>query len=48
MAEVIRLSPVGWQHINLIGIYEFYSNKECLNLHGLMVNAPRTTPTAAL
>lgn len=31
--KVIRLSPVAWQHINLIGRYEFYSNKECLNLH---------------
>jgi len=31
--KIIRLSPVAWQHINLIGIYEFYNNKECLNLH---------------
>ena len=31
--KVIRLSPVAWQHINLIGIYEFYNKKECLNLH---------------
>ena len=31
--KVIRLSPVAWQHINLIGIYEFYNDRECLNLH---------------
>tara|TARA_B110000879_G_C11107233_1_gene485802 strand:- start:1088 stop:1255 length:168 start_codon:yes stop_codon:yes gene_type:complete len=30
--KVVRLSPVAWQHINLIGIYEFNSNKEVLNL----------------
>ena len=34
--KVLRLSPVAWQHINLIGIYEFYNNKECLNLHELI------------
>ena len=34
--KVIRLSPVAWQHINLIGIYEFYSKKECLNLHDVI------------
>jgi len=26
---------VAWQHINLIGIYEFYNAQECLNLHEL-------------
>jgi hypothetical protein len=31
--KIIRLSPVAWQHINLIGIYEFYNDNECLNLH---------------
>ena len=31
--KIIRLSPVAWQHINLIGIYEFYNDQECLNLH---------------
>ncbi|CAM4497722.1 MAG: Tn3 family transposase ISPsy30 [Legionella sp.] len=36
--KVIRLSPVAWQHINLIGIYEFYSKKECLNLHEVIKN----------
>lgn len=34
--KVIRLSPVAWQHINLIGIYEFYNKKECLNLHDVI------------
>jgi len=34
--KIIRLSPVAWQHINLIGIYEFYNGKECLNLHELI------------
>jgi len=33
LLKIIQLSPVAWQHINLIGIYEFYNNKECLNLH---------------
>lgn len=32
MVESDRLSPVAGQHINFIGIYEFYSKKECLNL----------------
>ena len=36
--KIIHLSPVAWQHINLIGIYEFYNNKECLNLHELIKN----------
>lgn len=31
--KITRLSPVAWQHINLIGIYEFYNDHECLNLH---------------
>lgn len=34
--KIIRLSPVAWQHINLIGIYEFYTDQECLNLHELI------------
>lgn len=36
--KIIRLSPVAWQHINLIGIYEFYNDKECLNLHEVIKN----------
>ena len=36
--KVIRLSPVAWQHINLIGIYEFYNKKECINLHDVIEN----------
>jgi len=34
--KITRLSPVAWQHINLIGIYEFYGDKESLNLHELI------------
>jgi hypothetical protein len=34
--KIIRLSPVAWQHINLIGIYEFYNDKESHNLHELI------------
>ncbi|KTC84436.1 hypothetical protein Ldro_3039 [Legionella drozanskii LLAP-1] len=36
--KIIRLSPVAWQHINLIGKYEFYNDKECLNLHEVIQN----------
>ncbi|KTC88192.1 hypothetical protein Ldro_0859, partial [Legionella drozanskii LLAP-1] len=36
--KIIRLSPVAWQHINLIGKYEFYYDKECLNLHKVIQN----------
>ncbi|MCX7091624.1 MAG: Tn3 family transposase [Legionellales bacterium] len=35
-SKIIHLSPVAWQHINLIGIYEFYNNTECLNLHDVI------------
>ena len=41
--EIIRLSPVAWQHINLIGKYEFDSNAQPLNLQGLiemLINNP--------
>jgi hypothetical protein len=34
--KVVRLSPVAWQHINLIGRYEFNNNKEVLNLQGVI------------
>jgi len=27
-----RLSPVAWQHINLIGKYEFFENQYVLNI----------------
>ena len=36
--KIIRLSPVAWQHINLIGIYEFYNDKKYLNLHEVIQN----------
>jgi hypothetical protein len=28
-----RLSPVAWQHINLMGRYEFCRNKKIVDLH---------------
>ncbi|BCA96885.1 hypothetical protein TUM19329_32460 [Legionella antarctica] len=34
--KVIRLSPVACQHINLIGRYEFYNKKGCLNLYDVI------------
>lgn len=33
---VKRLSPVAWQHINLIGKYEFYENQFMLNIPELI------------
>ncbi len=38
LLKMTQLSTVAWQHINLIGIYEFYNNKECLNLHEVIQN----------
>ena len=34
--SLIRLSPVAWQHINLIGKYEFLSNIELLDLGNII------------
>jgi purine nucleoside permease len=34
--KVIRLSPVAWQHISLVGKYEFTTNIEIPNLSTLM------------
>ena len=34
--RLIRLSPVAWQHINLIGKYEFLSNIELLDLGNII------------
>jgi hypothetical protein len=33
---IIRLSPVAWQHINLIGRYEFNGNTPPLDLQGII------------
>ena len=49
--KIIRLSLVAWQHINLIGIYEFCNNKECHKLQEVIqnlissekINLPATT-----
>lgn len=30
--QILRLSPVAWQHINLIGKYEFYNRGDTLNI----------------
>ena len=34
--KVVRLSPVAWQHINLIGRYEFNNNTLPLDLQGIV------------
>jgi TnpA family transposase len=34
--RIIRLSPVAWQHINLIGRYEFNNNVPPLDLQGII------------
>ena len=34
--KIIRLSPVAWQHINLIGMYEFIKTGEALDLQGIV------------
>ena len=36
--KIIRLSPVAGQHINLIGIYKFVSEKELFNLQHVIQN----------
>ncbi|MFT6332710.1 MAG: hypothetical protein ACJAW3_001054 [Lentimonas sp.] len=41
---IIRLSPVAWQHINLIGRYEFNGNVPTLDLKGIiemLINNPK-------
>ena len=30
--EILRFSPVAWQHINFIGKYEFYNRVDILNI----------------
>ena len=30
--EILRFSPVAWQHINFIGKYEFYNRGNILNI----------------
>ncbi|WP_071513661.1 Tn3 family transposase [Francisella sp. TX07-6608] len=34
--NVVRFSPVAWQHINLIGMYEFGDSAESLDLQGIV------------
>jgi hypothetical protein len=31
--EIVRFSPVAWQHINFIGKYEFYNREYIVNIH---------------
>jgi hypothetical protein len=30
--EIVRFSPVAWQHINFIGKYEFYNREHIVNI----------------
>ena len=34
--NIVRFSPVAWQHINLIGMYEFGDSAETLDLQGIV------------
>ena len=34
--DIVRFSPVAWQHINLIGTYEFGDSAESLDLQGIV------------
>lgn len=36
--EIVRLSPVAWQHINFIGKYEFYNKDKSINIQELAKN----------
>jgi len=34
--EIVRFSPVAWQHINFIGKYEFYNRENIVNIHDVI------------
>ena len=36
--EILRFSPVAWQHINFIGKYEFYKQGYVLNIQDVIKN----------
>ncbi|MCF6252008.1 MAG: hypothetical protein L3J75_12170 [Methylococcaceae bacterium] len=36
--EIIRFSPVAWQHISFIGKYEFYNRGDVINIQQLIEN----------
>jgi hypothetical protein len=36
--KIIRFSPVAWQHINLIGTYEFDNENKIVNLQEVIEN----------
>jgi len=36
--QILRFSPVAWQHINFIGKYEFYNRAEVLNIQDVINN----------
>ena len=36
--EILRFSPVAWQHISFIGKYEFYDNKELIDIQEVIKN----------
>ena len=33
---IMRLSPVAWRHINLLGIYEFYRNRQVVDIEDII------------
>lgn len=37
--KIVRLSPIAWQHISLIGKYEFKSNVVLLDIQGIIVQS---------
>jgi len=36
--EILRFSPVAWQHINFLGKYEFYNRGDTLNIQEVIKN----------
>ncbi len=36
--EIIRFSPVAWQHISFIGKYEFYNRGDIINIQKVLEN----------
>ena len=43
--QILRFSPVAWQHINFIGKYEFYNRSEVLNIQDVINNFISTFET---
>ena len=36
--QILRFSPVAWQHINFIGKYEFYNRADMPNIQEVIKN----------